>query len=54
MDLFDWLVIVGIVLLGIGLWLAWGWVAALGYAGMVLIVAGIVGGALRGPDGRNQ
>lgn len=38
----DVLVLVGLVLLGAALWLAWGWPAALAFAGTVLVAVGLV------------
>ncbi len=56
MDLFDWLVIVGIGILGLALWLVWGWVAVLAYVGVLAVVVGLVGAMLReeADDGNNQ
>lgn len=56
MDLFDWLVIVGIGILGLALWLVWGWVAVLAYVGVLAMVVGLVGAILRkeADDGDNQ
>lgn len=38
----DVLVLAGLALLGAALWLAWGWPAALAYAGAALVVVGLV------------
>lgn len=54
MDLFDALVLLGLGLLGAALWLAWGPLAVLAYAGTVLVVAGVIGAQLRGRDGRTK
>jgi hypothetical protein len=51
MDAYDWLVVVGLILLGVALWLAWGWVAALAYAGTVLLAAGVMGAAIKQQGG---
>lgn len=42
-DLFDVLVVLGLLLVGLALWMTWGPVAVLAYAGTVLIVAGLAG-----------
>lgn len=50
-DLYDVLVVLGLLLVGLALWLAWGPVAVLAYAGTVLIVVGLVGAMARGKNG---
>lgn len=47
MDLFDWLVAVGLLLLGLAVGLAWGWLAVLAYVAVLLIVVGIAGSLFR-------
>jgi len=47
MDLFDWLVIIGVLLIGLAVWLAVGWPGLVGYAGGLLVVVGLVGAWLR-------
>ena len=42
-DLFDILAVTGLILLGAAVAIVGGWVAVLAYAGVVLIVAGVVG-----------
>lgn len=47
MDLFDGLVLVGVLVLAVVVALVWGWLALLAYLGVVLIVAGMTGAVLR-------
>lgn len=47
MDLFDALFVLGLLLLGAAVALAWGWLAVLAYAGAILIVAGVTGAVMR-------
>jgi len=42
-DVFDVLVLVGLVGLGVAAGLAWGWVAALAYGSAVVLIVGLVG-----------
>lgn len=46
-DLFDILVVIGLILSGAAVAIVGGWVAVLAYAGVVLIVAGVVGAVLQ-------
>jgi hypothetical protein len=47
MDLFDWLVIIGVLLMGLAVWLVASWPGLVGYGGGLLVVVGIVGAWLR-------
>jgi hypothetical protein len=51
MDRYDWLVLVGLALVGLGAWLAVGWPGLAGYVGAVLVVVGVVGAVRRGRRG---
>jgi hypothetical protein len=47
MDLFDALFVAGLLLLGAAVGLAWGWIGAIAYIGVVLLIVGLVGAVLR-------
>jgi len=43
LDIFDVLILLGLVILGLAIGLTWGWVSSLAYGGVVLVAAGAVG-----------
>lgn len=53
MDRFDVMVLIGLVLIGVAVWLAFGLAWTLAYAGIALVVVGAIGAffsyAMKGP-----
>lgn len=47
MDLFDVIFVLGLLLLGAAVGLAWGWIGAIAYIGVVLLIVGLVGAVMR-------
>ena len=43
MDRYDIITVIGLFLIGLSLFFAFGWVSALAYAGIALLIVGIMG-----------